>query len=371
MANLRGARPLTILTLAFFAIAGSQSAEAFLGFGKKDPPKAIPVDESQVPPKAVVVTDRPAQQAPNKIDLESSATSFKMSSGGTSCYVVVQQGGKDVGAFVPHNSATNPNTEAAYHGLAAALGLKGRFQVGVPHQLGSAGIRKFRAVVASGSYSGHKATNCSKLMGATAKNPSSLNGVYKVWGARPYGYDEMVSGNAPKSSHAVVRALQAGNSWPSKTELLSFKGASARTSDIAAAYGVVVMFDALFGQWDRYSGGNVTMAIDGKSFYVYTADNGGASPSSSSWASKNISRFSRFPREVVEGFNELEAFLEGRSDSFAGYKDPNAFVRSIGLVYDYSADSYRQQLLKNLKVIRAHVQKSVSAYGESKALYRL
>ncbi len=343
-------------------------------FARAEPkiPKAIPLDESELEaPRAHVV------QVGGNYDLESSNITFKMSSGGTSCYAVVQSGGKDVGAFLPHNSATNPNTEAAYPGLAKVLGINGLFQNGTPYRLGPRGVQRFRNLIAAtGSMPTSRRKNCDSIMAKTSKDASGLNGVFKVWDVRPYGYDDMVSPSSgangePKLGHAVMRALQAGQSWPSSDQYVSFKGASARVADLAAGHGIVMMFDALLGQWDRYSGGNVTVALSGKTFYMFSADNGGATVSSSSWTSKHVAWMTRYPYEVVQKFNELEAFLEGRTAQFNGYKDPLVFVRSIGLVYDNSADTYRKQLLKNLKIIRAGVEKNVSNYGTSKAYYRL
>lgn len=357
-------------------VLGATQGQAFLGIFKKEKiVKAEAVEES------APLTVR-ASSGPVRWSLEDSSSTFSMTSSGTSCYAVINVGGKAVGAFLPHNSATNPNTEAAYGGLAKLLGIGAQFQYGTPVALGSGGIAKFRALINQkrGSLATARLKNCQNLEAKMNASPNRLVGVYKDWqSAKPEGYEDFVNykggkNGEPRMGHAVMQALQSGNPWPSDQVVLTYgKGYRARLTDIAAAHGVTMMFDALFGQWDRYSGGNVTVGLNAanQSFYIFTADNGGASVTSSTWTEKHVTWMTRYPLEIVQAFAEMELFLAGKQASFAGYSDPLAFVQGIGLVYDLSPDAYRKHLLRNLSVIRQKVEAQVKQSGSSRAYYRL
>lgn len=316
------------------------------------------------------------------VDLNGSETTFSMTKSGTSCYAVVSVNGQPVGAFLPHNSATNPNTEAAYGALAYMLGYEAHFQLGIPVKLNEGGVRKFSNLIESriSTMAQARLKNCQNLKAKIAQNPSSLVGVYKFWnGPKPEGIESMANpsaaGNgAPNFGHPVMKALQATNPWPSPSDWILLKPNSkykARVDILAAQHGVTMLFDALFAQWDRYSGGNVTVALDSQNqmFYMFTADNGGATPSSSKWTEKHLRWVSRYPLSLVNRFAELELFLLGRRPEFLGFNRPHDFIVGLGLVYDSSPEQYRAQLLKNLATIRTVVQERVNEFGKGAVFY--
>jgi hypothetical protein len=123
--------------------------------------------------------------------------------------------------------------------------------------------------------------------------------------------------------------------------------------------------DAIFRQWDRYSGGNVVIAKDDAGVaHLYATDNGGADVSSQqSRLERNIGLFSRYDHRVIDGLKAVLAFLKNPASGFLGYTDAEAFVVDLGLYRQHPAADYVERLKSNLDFFLQHVSGVENKHG--------
>ena len=184
-------------------------------------------------------------------------------------------------------------------------------------------------------------------------------------------YDEMVNpsapGNgAPRSSSPIITSLRVENPAPKSGVTIDLgHGYQGDALQLAREYSVIMTLDAIFRQWDRYSGGNVVIAKDDAGVaHFYATDNGGADVSSlQARLTRNIELFSRYDRQVIEGIRALNTFLKNPSGGFLGYTDAEAFVVDLGLYRQHPAADYVDRLKSNLAFFLQHVSSVEGKHG--------
>jgi hypothetical protein len=279
---------------------------------------------------------------------------------------------KPLGTFVPRNGAANPNMEIAAFNLAAIAGWDRIFRPTVRYELGPGGCAAFKKLIDSASIKGsQRLANKKRILAAIAAG-KPLQGAIKAKkhqsasaldsmsnpGARPNG--------APKSSHPIIAFLQADNRLPVKggQEVLK-PGCQGNAWELAREYSVIMTLDAVFQQWDRYSGGNVVIYKDkNDKAHFYATDNGGADfGKNPSWVERNLSWFSRYERTAIDKLRQVHDFLSNPSSGYLGYTDANRFVTDLGLYFELTAGSYVDYLRRNIGLLLKKVDAVSARYG--------
>ncbi len=288
-----------------------------------------------------------------------------------------REGGTD-GGFVTRNSAANPNTEVSYYNLASILGIDQIVRGAIPYTLGPRGIATFRSLIANTQFRGMRSRNATTILQATSENPRELKGCLRE---KKKGEDVAmnslvdVSNNRPQLAHMLFKDINAANPVPTEGTYNFREGYTANRLKVAQQYSNLMTLDAVFGQWDRYSGGNVVFRIVddvSKEVEVYSTDNGGADFwNTTKWAEKQVSWFSRYDRKTIEQLKGLYAFLSGRATSLTSerldktWTDPKVFVVDLGLYYERRPEQYVRELTNNLAVLLKAVESNYARYGEA------
>ena len=313
------------------------------------------------------------------MDLDSAEYEFKELSGSTSINMKIRkvdptdpQGYKARGSFVPLNGAANPDTEIAYFNLAAILGYDSAFRPTVRYELGPKGSAALKALIDHASIHGRdRVENKGNILREIASG-RPLRGCVKAKKLdTARAYDETVNpsaaGNgAPRSSNSVIRSLQVDNPQPKGGVTLELcHGYTGDALELAREFSVIMSLDAIFRQWDRYSGGNVVIAKDDAGLaHFYSTDNGGADVSSQqSRLERNIGLFSRYDHRVIDGLKAVLAFLKNPASGFLGYTDAEAFVVDLGLYRQHLAADYVERMKSNLDFFLQHVSGVENRHG--------
>ncbi len=318
------------------------------------------------------------------MDLDDSTKyQFKELSGSTSINLKIQKidptdpkGYKSRGSFVARNGAANPDTEIAYFQMSAIFGYDHIFRPAARYELGPRASASFRSLINNASIHGSaRLENKASILKAIGSG-NALRGCVKAKkndtateltdiansGAAPNG--------APRSSHPVIASIQAGNPKPQAgTQVTLKKGYVGDALELAREYSVIMTLDAIFGQWDRYSGGNVVIMKDKDGHaHFYATDNGGADVNKgTSWNEHNLAWFSRYDRKVVGRVKELYAFLNNPASGYLGYTSAERFLVDLGLYTQLDPGTYVERMKRNLKlfldrVAAVEAQRGSAAY---------
>ncbi len=243
--------------------------------------------------------DRAVLEFHERLDLENAANVLKLASGGSSCYLKVK--GPDArypaGAFLTENEATHTETEVAAYQIARWLGVSDTFGPGRPYEAGprvaAAYAKLIRDAIAANALSCSR-LNADVILKRLKQRPDGITGIYKPFGPRPFDCDDLNGGtfsanggtvSTPNPNAQLHAYLKASGPQPDerpinleciRKEMGSTKR-SARLSDLSRQLSSIYLVDALTGQWDRFSGGNLQVVEVGADSYRFVSyDNGGA-----------------------------------------------------------------------------------------------
>ncbi|MEP6810102.1 MAG: hypothetical protein ABI992_07650 [Chthoniobacterales bacterium] len=313
------------------------------------------------------------------LDLDGPEYDFKELSGSTSINMKIRkldpsdpQGFKSRGSFVPLNGAANPDTEIAYFNLSAILGYDSVFRPTVRYELGPKASATLKSLIDHASiHGGDRVQNKANILQEIASG-RPLRGCIKAKKLdTARAYDELVNpsaaGNgAPRSSNAVIHSLQVENPQPKSGVPIDLgHGYTGDALQLAREFSVIMSFDVIFRQWDRYSGGNVVIAKDDAgAAHFYATDNGGADVSSlEARLARNLGLFSRYDHRTIDGLKGVLAFLKDPASGFLGYTDAAVFVVDLGLYRLHPAADYVERLKSNLDFFLQHVSAAETKHG--------
>jgi hypothetical protein len=314
------------------------------------------------------------------LDLEDPIHSFSDLGGSTSITLKIRKAdpdkpdGKSMGSFVPRNGAGNPNTGTAYFNLAAILGYDGIFRPGVRYEAGPRATAALKSLIDRSTIKGQNRLENKTLILKNIAAGGPLKGYVKASSTKgaialnaivdPHGS----SNGGPRLSHPVIASLQASNPKPKAgTSLTLAKGFTGDALQLAREYSVIMTLDAVLGQWDRYSGGNLAIRNDDKGVaHFYAVDNDGADiGSSTGWSQRDLSWFSRYDRRTIQRLKEIYAFLNNPQSGFLGYTNAETFVVDLGLYFEIPTAVYLERLKRNLKLTLDRVAAVEAKYGDA------
>jgi len=308
------------------------------------------------------------------MDADASEYSFPELLGSTSVILKIQKSdpvdpknSDSHGSFLPRNDSGNPYVETAYFNLSAILGRDHLFRVAAPYYLGPRAMKAFENLLKTTTITDANRIENKKKVLAMIATGQALKGCLKAKKPASYmEFDGMGTGG-PATSHPVIQALQAFNPKPvAGQSIVLMSGYTGDLLELSKEYSVIMILDSIFQQWDRYSGGNVGLqkSKDGRAHF-YFSDNGGADfMNSTSVVEKNLARFSRYDRDLVEKLRAISEFLDHPSREFLDYSDPQAFVVDLGLYSELTPVLYLERFQRNLKMVLAHIDANISRYGE-------
>lgn len=178
------------------------------------------------------------------------------------------------------------------------------------------------------------------------------------------------SNGLPDLQHPIIAALQATNPMPTagtNVVALSIPGANGAPANVfsgdllelATEYSVIMTFDAVFQQGDRYSGGNIGITKINGVTHFYSMDNGGGElDGDQSSVLMNLAWFSRYDSKTLNALKDVSDFLNGTTKSYLGYTDPSLFVADLGFYFKQNITDDQeavqdalQTLQRNLKLL--------------------
>lgn len=319
----------------------------------------------------------------NEIDLEdANLYTFPALSGTTSVNLKVAKkdakdtsGFKSLGSFVTVNEAANPNAEIAYFNLSVILGVDSFFRPAIRYELGNRGKEEFRKLLVSTKLVGAiRNNNKERILKSISNYPNeNLKGCLKAKKEENiHELEDMVKTKWPSAGrlnykHPILKLIQAQNEQPKIGDrILLRKDFEGDAVTLAREFSIILTLDTVFGQYDRFSGGNIVLSRDEmNNAHFYATDNGGAEIVDSVASAKDMTeRFSRFDRTVILKLKELNNFLNNPASGYLGYTSAEAFIFDLGLYFRYPPERYLDGLKKNLAVLLHHVHESEERFGD-------
>lgn len=309
------------------------------------------------------------------VDLESDIYSFPELSGSTSVNIKVQKldpvTGRNtisMGIFAPHNDSGNPYFEIAYFNMAAIFGMDSVFRPAIRYVMGTHASALFKQAIDRTVITDPNRLENKKRILAIIASGQPLLGCLKA--KKPdgvIGFDGVGLGSV-NFSHPITMALQASNPKPAKDEIINLApGYSGEMSVLAKELSALLVLDVIFAQWDRFSGGNISLQKDAQGqAHFYFSDNGGADMvNSTAWVEKNMALFSRYDRSMIEKLKEIANFFEHPETGFLGYTNAEAFIIDLGFYAEMPTAVYLERLKRNLRMFLSRVQANEAKYGEN------
>lgn len=319
----------------------------------------------------------------DQINLDDLSTfQYKEISGTTSINLKIQKldptdpkGYKSYGSFVPLNSSANPNAEIAYFNLAMITGVDFMFRPTVRYELGPIASQEFKKIILSSTIKGEaRNENKTNILRRIDTN-QTLKGCLKAKKSEfAIGYDDIIKPTTffnrhggMKANHPLAKFLQAKNAQPAKDKQLELKSKYSNSEyQLARELSILLTFDVLFGQYDRFTGGNVVIELDENNLaHILASDNGGAEIFNSLPVAKdNAKIFSRYDKNLIEQLKQLNKFLNGTQPQYLNYKNPEEFIVDLGLYFIKSPADYLKSIKANLSNFLNVVHENEERYGQ-------
>lgn len=318
----------------------------------------------------------------NNLNLEDDTFLLNEISGTTSVNVKIHQldttdvnGKKSFGSFVTLNESANPNSEIAYFNLAALLGVDHLYRPTIKYVLGPKASDKFLITLNNTQLKGElRNKNKNRIINTIAAN-KTLNGCLKAKKSETADELEEIiktgwfhSNGTLKSTHPISKFIQANKPQPKAGDRITLKnGYVGDAAELSREFSIMLTLDSIFGQYDRFSGGNVVIEKDeNNNAHFFGSDNGGAEVVDSTTAVKqNIKLFSRYDKKIVEELKKIQSFLNGNTSEYLGYTNPENFILDLGLYYRKTPKEYLSALRNNFNLVLNAVHENEEKYGES------
>lgn len=326
--------------------------------------------------RLAVLPDQAAWQSlydyADSLDLTRPEIQLKLhNGGGTSIYGVINVNGKLIGAIIPENSSAPVSGETMAFTLARALGIGRIYQAGVSHFLSEKNLDVFMQIVPSptiynpktGEPLKNKNENRIAILQRYHDHPEGMDAVFKRWDEKPkdFAVIDGVGASINKSqvltgSQAALASLvQCDGPRPDLNTRVTFMGGSNTEDEVARELSGILLIDALTGQYDRFSGGNlqvITQQVEGVSVSTLASiDNGGTWEGS---LKTNLSMVSRFERSVADQIKAMDDFFTKGIPNL-GLHNEAEFKSAFDVVQvSKKFDQFKSNLNATANHIRAH-----------------
>lgn len=283
------------------------------------------------------------------------------------------KGYKSLGSFVALNESANPNAELGYYNLSLLTGVDYMFRPTVRYQLDLNASGAFKHALLNTDLRGEiRNANKKRIL-------NEINSKNKVLGCIKAKNDEtaievdeltkpsrLFSRGNINLKHPLMKYLKANNPFPVKGEILNLtKDYRGDSLTLAHELSILLTFDVVFGQYDRFTGGNIVIEKDENNLAHFKAtDNGGAEiVDSIENARMNAKIFSRYDRKLIIKLREFNQFLTGQTTSYYGHNDPNNLIIEMGMYFLKSPVQYKNALIANINVLLNEVHENEEKFG--------
>jgi hypothetical protein len=307
------------------------------------------------------------------LDLTNPAIDLKMHNGeGTSVYGVMSINGKPIGAIIPENSSASVSGETLAFTLSRAFGVYQIYQPGVYHFLSGANLDAFMKIVPrqtiisakTGKRQTNKDDNRIAILKRYHDQPQGMDAVFKRWDDKPKDFNE-INGVGPYINKSLVLSgsraplaslVQCGGPQPNPNTRVTFMGGSNSEFEVARELSAILLIDALTGQWDRFSGGNMQVitkqTTSGPVSMLAAIDNGGTWQKNA--VDANLSMVSRFDRGVADQILAMDDFFT-LGQPYLGLRNEAEFKSAFDIVQiSKTFARFKENVKKTANHIRAN-----------------
>ena len=280
-----------------------------------------------------------------------------------------------VGAFRSETSSTCVDAEIASFNIARVLGCAELFHPAAPITLRGKGLATLKQLMTDTRFpDAEKEDDRLAVIEDIAENPGGLRGDFRK--ATPENAEKYHAIELPElppngglnEQDRVAVFLKCGSPLPG-TAKLKLKGLDSHAPAVSLARELsdILLVDALAGQWDRFSGGNLHVVGTKKHAHFLAVDNGGASFSDDQGSMGKFKKWvTRFDRPVVTQLFALEEFLDSQKKGvpaakrkkFLGFSDEHALAAAMEM---HNSDDWAV-FIKRVHEVSAHVR----SIGEGK-----
>lgn len=284
---------------------------------------------------------------------------FHPKTGGTSIgFKVSRPDKRKSGLFLPENSATHLEGEVVSYRLSRFLGVSEIYNPVSYYTLGPNGIRRFSEMLRSNERNSSRRKNTKSIKNKIGASPQELLGVFKFRHKRESQPVDALARNGLNTRHSFVAFLHGDGPMPAE-QMRTFKGVIPDKPDypspfekeriLAAQFSTILVLDALCGQWDRFSGGNIEVYAhkDGRLQFI-ARDNGGANlnwgSAGRNWYRKYLRWVTRFDPNLIAELRLLHDFLSGSRTEYKGYLFKSELEEDMGFISSRSFKEFQWRL---------------------------
>jgi hypothetical protein len=253
-------------------------------------------------------------------------------------YAKIYYKGNVAGRFRTEAASTSVASEIFSFNLARALGCGELFQPAVHLHLRGHGLGTLRHLLETTKMPEEREEDRLATLAEIASDPEVLHGAFK-----PMAPDSAIKYRALErpdlppngwldEEHPLAKFLKHDRPQPGAGEfaLDGIRG-QAPAEELARQLSDILLVDALVGQWDRFSGNNLHVNVEGRRASFLAIDNGGAAlDNDQGYLERFEKSVTRFDRPVAERLFELEAFLD-RKGKFLGFANEAQLARSLNV----------------------------------------
>lgn len=273
-----------------------------------------------------------------------------------------------IGAFRSETSSTCVDAEIATFNIARVLGCGELFHPAAPITLRGKGLATLKHLMTEAHFPEFKEDDRLAVIEEITQNPGGLRGDFRM--ATPVNAEKYHAIELPdlppngglNEQDRVAVFLKSGSPQPGTAKLkLKSLDSHAPAVSLARELSDILLVDALVGQWDRFSGGNLHVVGTKKHAHFLAVDNGGASFSDDQGYLRKFKKWvTRFDRPVVMQLFALEEFLDSQKKGvpaakrkkFLGFSDEHALATALEI---HSTDDWGV-FKKRVHEVSAHVR---------------
>ena len=280
----------------------------------------------------------------------------------------VLRDGEVIGAFRSETSSTCVDGEIASFNIARVLGCGELFHPASPIELRGKGLATLKQLMEAARFPGFKEEDRQQVLLEIAQNPDGMRGDFRM--VTPVDAEKYHAIEVPtlppngglNEQDRVAVFLKSGAPQPGAAEI-KLKGLDCRAPAVSFARELsdIMLVDALAGEWDRFSGGNVHVVVTKGRAHFLAVDNGGASFEDDQGYMALFKKWvTRFDQKVVTRLFALEAFLAeeekdkpvAKRKKFLGFSDEESLADAMSISTPVDWEVFKQRVSE----VAAHVR---------------